>query len=380
MAIGLRFRRNPTCLVLTAAFLLCIAGLPAPASTLTSIKTVFIIVLENTDWADVVNSTNAPYINHTLLPIASYCEQYRNPPGGIHPSEPNYIWLEAGANFGILDNNPPSINAQNTPWHLVTLLKNAGISWKTYQESIPGNSVPLESIGSSYDPRHNPFVFFDDVTGTNNAYYPYGIAHIRPYSELPGDLASNNVASYNFITPNLCDDGHDCGLAEADYWLSQQIPILTNSAAYNNGGAIFITWDEGTAHSDGPFGMIVLSPLARGHGYYNRIHYDHSSTVRTFQEIFNVQPWLGAAAGANDLGDLFGGPPWLQLDSPSLSSNGFALTVVGTTPGQSLIVSVSPDLEAWTPLFTNSVESYVVPYLDTNAPSHQTRFYRVTVQ
>ncbi len=360
-----------------AAALLLFACCPAPANPLSSVKTVFIILLENTDWSDVVDSTNAPYIKNTLLPMASHCEQYYNPPGGIHPSEPNYLWLEAGTNFGIFDNNPPSINAQNTPWHLVALLRNAGISWKTYQENIPGDSVPLDPIGSLYDPRHNPFVFFDDVTGTNDPSYPYGIAHIRPYTELAGDLASNNIAAYNFITPNLCDDGHDCGVTQADYWLSQQIPILTNSAAYTNNGAIFITWDEGTDHSDGPFGMIVLSPLARGHGYYNRIHYDHSSTLRTFQEIFGVQPWLGAAAGANDLSDLFGGPPW--LDSPVVSTNGLAFNVVGTVPGQSLIVSASSYLATWAPILTNQVTAYSFSYTDSNAPSAQPRFYRVSV-
>ncbi len=33
--------------------------------------------------------------------------------------------------------------------------------------------------------------------------------------------------------------------------------------------------------------------------------YDHSSTLRTVQEIFDVKPFLGGAATATDLSDLF---------------------------------------------------------------------------
>jgi len=51
--------------------------------------------------------------------------------------------------------------------------------------------------------------------------------------------------------------------------------------------------------------MIVLSPSAKGGGYSNAIHYTHSSTLRTLEEIFGVSPLLGAAANSNDLADLF---------------------------------------------------------------------------
>ena len=98
--------------------------------------------------------------------MASSCNQYYNPPNR-HPSEGNYIWLEAGTNYGVVDNNNPAINHLNTTNHLVAQLRNSGISWKTYQEDIIGTVVPLTAI-NGYVPRHNPFVFFDDITGTND--------------------------------------------------------------------------------------------------------------------------------------------------------------------------------------------------------------------
>jgi hypothetical protein len=68
---------------------------------------------------------------------------------------------------------------------------------------------------------------------------------------------------------------------------------------------VFIVWDEGTSSSDGPIAMIVISPLAKGGGYNNAIHYTHSSTLRTMEEIFGVSPFVGDAANATDLSDLF---------------------------------------------------------------------------
>ncbi len=284
-------------------------SVPTPTPTAASpARTIFLILMENHNWSDIKNNPSAPYINHTLLPMVSYAEQYYNPPG-IHPSEPNYLWLEAGTNFGILDDAPPSINDQNTTLHLVTLLDKAGITWKSYQEDISGTVCPLTEVGS-YAPKHNPMVFFDDVTGTNDPNSAYCIAHIRPYKELTTDLQKHTEARYNFITPNLCNDMHDScappydSVKQGDTWLARNVPAILDSPAYKNGGIIFITWDEGEG-GDGPVGMIVLSPDAKGGGYSNTIHYTHSSTLRTVEEIFGVIPLLGDAAHATDLRDLF---------------------------------------------------------------------------
>jgi phosphatidylinositol-3-phosphatase len=284
------------------------------------IRTVFIILMENHNWTgdspnmNIKGNPQAPYINNTLVPIASHAESYYNPPG-LHPSLPNYLWLEAGTNFGILNDGLPSQNSQSTTQHLVTLLKNAGISWKAYEENIDGTDCPLINEGpvdpngsQLYAPKHDAFVYFDDVTDNQNPNSAYCIAHVRPYTELAADLQNNNLASYNFITPNLCDDMHDSctggNIPDGDKWLSQNVPAILNSTAYQKSGALFITWDEAD-EGDGPIGMIVLSPFAKGGGYSSQIHYTHGSTLRTMQEIFGVGPFLGDAAKETDLKDLF---------------------------------------------------------------------------
>src|SRR5437870_4134396 len=282
--------------------------LPGTCTGACRIRTVFLILMENHNWSSIKDSPSAPYINRRLLPIASHAEQYYNPPN-LHPSLPNYLWLEAGTNFGILNDDDPSSNHQSTSRHLVDLLEAAGLSWRAYQEDISGTDCPLSDVGL-YHVHHDPFVYFDDVTQGNNPRSARCIEHVRPYSELQTDLINDTVARYNFITPDVCHDMHDaCAplndpVQQGDAWLSTEVPKILASQAYANNGALVIGWDEGKP-DDGPIGLIVLSPIAKGGGYENTIYYTHSSTLRTIEEIFGVTPMLGDAANATDLRDLF---------------------------------------------------------------------------
>src|SRR5260370_35405054 len=107
-------------LVLTAViFTLGIAGFAVRTTpqTTTHIKTVWIILMENHNWSQIIGSKSAPYIISTLLPIASHAEQYFNPPG-IHPTEPSYLWLAAGTNFGVLCAKNPRGIPPSAPHHI----------------------------------------------------------------------------------------------------------------------------------------------------------------------------------------------------------------------------------------------------------------------
>jgi len=292
--------------ITVAAALLFIAVGASSTQTVTpwsNLQTVFVIVLENHNWSEIKGNPSAPYIN-SLLPRFAHAERYFNPPG-LHPSLPNYLWLEAGQNFGIFDDNPPSVHHLTTRSHLSTQLEAAGVSWKAYQENVSSTTCPLVSSGL-YAVKHNPFVYFDDVTDGGNPTSAHCIAHVRPYSQLESDLQQNQVARYNFVTPNLCHDMHDCSVATGDAWLSIEVPKILGSAAYQR-GVLFITFDESET-GDGPIALIAVSPFVRP-GYSNSLSYTHSSTLRTLQQIFGVTPFLGDAVNAADLSDLFAFPP-----------------------------------------------------------------------
>ena len=353
----------------------------AHANSLTNIQTVFFILMENVSWPDIVGSTNAPFLKNVLLPQSSYCDNMFIVPGSFG-SLPQYLWLESGTNWGAAtDSQDPAAHHFATTNHLVIQLQNAGISWKAYQESISGATCPTASSGL-YAAYHNPFVYFDDIYLN-----PANCAnHIRPYPELAQDLTNNTVARYNFITPNLCDDMHGNAacpgnrILMGDTWLAAEIPKIMSSPAYQNRGAIIITWDEGTANVPGPFGTIVLSQFAKGGGYRNTNQLDHTATFRTLQEIFGV-PFLYAAKNATSLADLF--KPTIELSPPSLTSNGWwQVTANEVVPGKTnffQFTSNFPGTEpvTWVNLLTNVVTTNRCIFTDTNAGNFPSRFYRV---
>jgi phosphatidylinositol-3-phosphatase len=360
---------------------------------LQDVRTVFIILMENRNWSNIKGSASAPYINNTLLPMASYARQYYTAPG-VHPSLPNYLWLEAGTNFNITNDSDPSVNHQSTTSHLVTLLNNVGITWTSYQEDISGTVCPLTSVAKDA-PKHNPMVYFDDVTNVNSPSSAYCIANVRPYTELTTDLQNNAVTRYNFITPNLCDDMHDssgCATSDpiknGDNWLAANVPTILNSLSYSNGGALLIVWDEGASSSDGPIGMIVISRLAKGGGYTNTVHYTHSSTLRTFQEIFNVTPFLRDAANATDLSDLFNPFPGVTNLSPACGglAGGTTITITGSNfvngatvtiggqPASNVVFVSSTAIMAKTPAALAGTQSVVVKNPDTQTAALSNAF------
>ena len=341
---------------------------------LAGVQTVFIILFENQDWSAIKGSTNAPYMN-SLLPQASYCDQYYAH-NNQHPSEPNYIYLEGGTNFGFTDDSGPAFDRIASTNHLATLLNNAGIDWRGYMESMPIGTTGTNSSGK-YVGRHNPFAFYDDVTTD----YNYATNHIRPYSYFAGDLAAGRIGRYNFITPNLTNDMHDLSpgstspVLQGDTWLSQELPAILNSPAFSNNGAVFLTFDESGA--GGSIMMIVLSPLAKGNGYDSTTFYDQASTVRTMQDIFGVGPYLGGAATATNLAELF-----LTPRLTPIRNNGDAQIMLSDLPiGQTNHVQTSSDLVHWTTI-TNvaaSAPNQTITVSDSEQPNDPHRFYRMVV-
>jgi hypothetical protein len=281
-----------------------------------SISHVFVIVMENTNWSTLKDNRSAPYINSLLHSSqVSYATQYY---ALHHPSEPNYVWMEAGEANNlphdkkkinlITDGDPTDTNSTTTNDHLVTLLEKKGLSWKVYAEGIDGTNCPMMSSDSShFAARHIPMLFFQDITNDEKNC----MRHIRPFSELETDISHNTVSNYSFIVPDLCNSMHDIyncqsfnRIKNGDDWLTKTIPLIQKSPIFTT-STIFLTWDEGSGESTSPIGMIVLSPFAKGNGYHNTIPYTHSSLLRTVQDIFSLTPFLRDAKNAEGLNDLF---------------------------------------------------------------------------
>jgi hypothetical protein len=294
---------------------------PADAPSGGGIQTVFIVLEENHDWSQV---KSLPYLKH-LQQIGAHSEQYYNPKK-LHPSEPNYIWLEAGKNFCLAlstpclnnDADPSASHLVKGATHLTKLLDGAGVSWRSYQEDIAAGTCPVKS-GGGFVAKHDPFVFFDDVVGNPpSATNAYCIDHHRPFSDFGADLKAGTVARYNFITPNQDHDMHDGSPEAADTWLRDNIDPIVNpdhpsgnhNAAIYGHAALIVVWDEGASGSDGPIGMLIVSPFAKP-GYAETApampyRYTHSSMLLTMQKIFGVaQNPIEDAKNAQDLAEFF---------------------------------------------------------------------------
>jgi hypothetical protein len=248
---------------------------------------VFVIVMENHSRGDIIGNASAPYINglaQQYAQAAGYHDSY------IHPSEPNYLWMVAGENFGILnDNDPGPANTASSQSHLADQIENAGLTWKSYQESM-GAPCGLKSHGA-YAAKHNPFVYFNDINGWNGtSFQPPArcTEHVVDYSQLDADLAAGQVPTYAFITPNMINDMHDGSVADGDKWLSREVPKILASDAYKHGGVLFLLWDEGSSGGDDP-PFIVISPNAKP-TYVSQKDYDTSAYLKTVQTILAVEP------------------------------------------------------------------------------------------
>lgn len=286
------------------------------AVTTSVIKYVFVITMENHDANQIIgNAVDAPYINGTLVPQYAQASNFNDELPNL-PSEPHYIWMEAGTNaFSdhtfTTDGDASSSNSTSSTAHLVTQIKNAtnGVTWMSYQEGINSatGACPIASAGF-YKPKHNPFVFFKDVSGNppskTNAYCD---AHHKDASALAADLAKKAVATYNFITPNQCHDMHGqtgCPkgntIRAGDDWLKAKLPAIISFAKANS-GVIFLTWDEGENTKKMPFLAIGAHTKV---GYTGSVSYTHGSLVKSIEKILQV-PILPKVSSANDFADLF---------------------------------------------------------------------------
>lgn len=248
--------------------------------------TVFTVVVENKSRAILLDRANAPFLASFAAENA-IANGYVDP--GIHPSEPNYIWMVSGQNFGILDDSGPEAHHIATTSHLVNQIELVGKTWKAYQESM-GEPCKVTSSGA-YAVKHDPFVFFDDLvswTGKTPVRSERCIDHVVDYAEFDRDLASGDVADYVFITPNMISDMHDGTVKQGDAWLAREIPKILASDAYQNGGVLIITADEGEGQGDDP-PFVLASPLGKK-GYISDVAYDTSSYLKTVQEILGVEP------------------------------------------------------------------------------------------
>ena len=261
-------------------------------TTLPDLDHVVLITMENKSYPDIVGSTHAPYIN-SLISTYSFADNYL---AVAHPSLPNYLALIGGSTFDVTSDCDNCFVSGSS---LVTQLENAHRTWKAYMESMP-NSCFVGNDGT-YAQKHNPFIYFDEIR--NN---PQQCGNIVPYQELQKDLSSKDTTpNFIWISPNLCNDMHDCSVRTGDTWLAENIPTILSSPAFTKQKSLLIiTWDEGEKSSNNRVPTLFISNSVKKH-FITHASYSHYSLLHTIESMWGLPPLTVSTAQSPLITDIF---------------------------------------------------------------------------
>jgi phospholipase C len=268
---------------------------PAPCGALghhrPDIRHVIVIVFENAAEQNVIG--HARY----MTALAHACGLATDYHGIGHPSLPNYLAMTSGGTHGVSTDCLPQACATGAR-SIFEQLGRHHRRWQAFAESMPQrcalNGTQL------YAPRHNPAVYYSRIRrGCLKHDRRLGSPSSGPFhTALRGRLGR-----YVFITPNMCNDAHDCPLSVADRWLSRWIPAIRHSRSYaKRHTAIVITFDEGGGNNN-QVATIVVSPYTRA-GTTSGAHFTHYSLLHMCESVLGVG-YLGKAAAAGGFGRAF---------------------------------------------------------------------------
>ncbi len=366
-----------------------VAGAPARAAT-PPIKHVWVIVLENESAATTFGANSpAPYLAKVVPASGAFVGNYF---GIGHESLDNYIAMVSGQAPNPMtqadcqqytDIFPGTVGSDGQvlglgcvyPAAVKTVadqLSAKGLGWKGYMQDM-GNDPSREAstcahpaLNSSdgtqkatakdnYATRHDPFVYFHSIIDS-----PACNQRVVPLTALPGDLASEaNTPAFSFITPSLCEDGHDSpcadgrpgGLVSADNFLRTWLPRIVAAPAFLDGGLVIVTFDESetndatsccgetpgpsspmpgiTGAGGGRVGAVMLSPYIRP-GTVSTKSYNHYALLRSVEDTFGLAH-LGMAGGSGVAS--FGPDIFTQPSGPPVGAPPLLQPPVALTPG-----------------------------------------------
>jgi PKD repeat protein len=298
---------------LQASFLILSCAIVSPAQV-PQVQHVLIVLEENTDYADVCgpNNTSMPFLCG-LQSKGSFSANYYAP---THPSIGNYLDL----GWGVVSTNDDGCNPNTcgfpyTGNNIVRASEAAGKTWKGYAESLPG-SCYFGGDSGNYAVHHSPIPYISDVqSNCKNRYVAFEDSNLG----FIHDVASNTLPNFSFITPNMCNDAHDCGLDVADNWLKNNVlqPLLNSGHLDPATGdtVVIVVFDESggdNTHGGGKVYWFMVGKNVKQNyqstgpsatpGFYS-----HESSLRVIAEMLGVSlSGLGGAATAPDMAEFFG--------------------------------------------------------------------------
>jgi len=280
---------------------------PTPSPTPTTFPTadhVFLIVLENHAFSQVIGSPFMPYLNSLAAQHSLATNYFAN----THPSIGNYFMLTTGNIETNNDAFTQTVSSDSIPRAFAA----SGKTWKAYMESLPSTGYTGGDV-YPYFKHHNPFAYMTDVLGSSAE-----TANLVPFTQLASDMSAGALPNFAFIAPNAEDDAHDCPtggsacldsdkLTAADHWLKTQIDPLIQSPALAN-SVFIIVFDESLdvdlVNGGGKVAMVMAGSHVKA-GFKSTTLFQHQSTLRLVMDLLRVTDHPGNSATAASMGEFF---------------------------------------------------------------------------
>jgi hypothetical protein len=281
------------------------ATLQAPTSNVPAFDHVFVVMMENTDYSEVIgDTTDAPFIN-SLANQGTLLDNYS---GVYHPSDQNYLAIAGGNTFvqGAIYYPNIKVTSQN----IADELEAAGKTWKAYEQGMGTPCNTSNNNDSYYEPDDAPFVNFTDVISNPTRC----AAHLFDTSQLTTDLQSaSTTPNFAWIAADDYYDGEASGngtpksLQVQNGWLQQTLQPILNSPAWTQQRSLLVlTWDESASETGNHLATALIgSPGTVQAGYISNVGYNHYSTGRTVENALGIAPLTHNDQYAQPINDAF---------------------------------------------------------------------------
>jgi hypothetical protein len=294
-----------------------------PPSAIPQFDHVFLIMMENTDFDEVIgNIKDAPFINS----LAAQGTSLLNYSGVYHPSDENYLAIAGGNTFVQGAIYFPNIHV-SAP-HIGDELQGIGKTWRAYEQGMGTPCNLTTAYDKYYEPDDAPFINFTDVSNNLRSCQDHLVDTRQLHADLRSTRTTPNflwIAADDYFDGEASGNGSPKSLHTQDNWLKRTLTPIMNSPAWTTQRSLLVlTWDESESRIPNHIGTILVGSqgLVKS-GNTSTLSYNHYSTGRTVENALGIPPLTANDAYAQPINDAFAG---VVNNQPSLTLSAYSLT------------------------------------------------------
>jgi hypothetical protein len=242
---------------------------------------VVVFAFENRTWSGVGGTQfqSMPYMNSLAKQCSTFADYTE--PDTTQDSATQYVGTVTGSTANtVLNDCSPSVSCNSMANNV---FRQARVAGKTAINYVEGATQPCSELGNAA--KHIPYLY---MWGSRDQ--SFCTAAVGPYSEFD----PNRLPDFSFITPTLCNDGHDCANSTVDSWASKNVQAVLDSSAYRAGRVtVFIWYDEDHPVPNLQIGLHAIAGV-------KTTPIDYGSVLRAWEDLLGVGH-IAHAVTATDL-------------------------------------------------------------------------------